>query len=164
MVIANNVAMFGRILQSVSIVMGIGLCTAAFFQLKRYGEMRTMMSSQMSIHTPVMMLLAGIMLLLIPSTLSTFLYSFWGTSSPLRYDGLGSRWSGVDQYMPAVLIFVRVVGVGAFMRGIVLMHRAAGHSGQPGQIAKCLLHMCGGLMCMHILGVVHLLKNILDIT
>ena len=158
-IVANNISMFGSILQTVSIMLGLGLFMGGLFQLKRYGEMRTFMSTQMTIAVPLSMMISGTALLALPTTIATALNAFWSTTSPLNYGGSGYGW---DQYVPAVVMFVRVIGVGSFMRGLLLFSRT-GHQAQPGTLSKAMLHLVGGVLCIHIIGTVDLLKSILDI-
>jgi intracellular multiplication protein IcmC len=160
--IIANFDTIASILETVSILMGIGLFLGGLFLLKKYGETRTYMSHQMSIAGPLVMLIAGVAFLILPTTISTVLFAFWSSSTPEHYSGLGEGW---DQYMPVVLIFVRIIGVGAIMRGILLFSRVGGHHGsQPGTMGKAFIHILGGLLCVHILGTVDLLKNIFDFT
>ena len=161
-IIGHNIVELGSIFQSLSILFGISMCVGGFFKLKRYGESRTMMSQQMSIFGPMTFLFCGIALLLLPHILGTFLDAFWQNTNPLSYGGVG--WQGIDQYIPDVLMFVRVIGVAAFIRGIHHLSKAGGQSGQPGTIGKALIHIFAGVLCLHVLGVVDLLKSFLDVS
>ncbi|MCH9643677.1 MAG: type IV secretion protein IcmC [Gammaproteobacteria bacterium] len=160
-IIGQNIATMGDILQSLSVFFGVCMCIGGFFKLKHYGESRTQMSQQQSLIAPVAFLMCGIGLLILPTVLGTFLNAFWQTSNPLTYGGLS--WDSIDQYIPDVLIFVRVIGVAAFIRGIFHLSRAGGHQGQPGTIGKALMHIGAGILCIHVLGVVELIKSILDL-
>jgi intracellular multiplication protein IcmC len=160
-VLIQNLGIMGNIFQTIAVLMGLGLFMGSIFKLKRYGEMRTMMSHQMTIAAPLMMMLGGIMLLCLPFVLHTALLNFWASNNPMRYVPSGSPW---EQIIPAIVIFVRLIGVGAFMRGIVLFSRAGGEHGQQGMMAKAVLHMLGGLLCVNIVATVHLLKAIIGWT
>lgn len=52
-VMLQNIGQISEILNVVAIVMGIALVLGGIFQLKRYGEMRTQMSQQMSLFGPL---------------------------------------------------------------------------------------------------------------
>ena len=161
-VVITNFQWLAKILQSIGIIMGVALIVGAFFQLKRYGEMRTFMSHQMTLAGPLATMLAGVFMLTLPTTLSTFIYAFWSTSNPMHYEGGTQGW---DAYIPVVIVFVRLIGVGAFMRGVVLMSRVgSSHGSQPGTLPRALLHIIGGILCMHIVGTYDLLENILNLT
>lgn len=160
-VLMHNLGYMAIIFQDVAILMGVGLFMSGVFRLKRYAEMRTFMSHQMTISGPVMMMLGGVLLLTLPTTLRSALFNIWSTSNPLHYNGSNGTWG---QLIPPIIIFVRLIGVGAFMRGIVLFSRAGGEQAQPGTMSKAMLHIVGGILCVHILGTLDLLKEILGIT
>lgn len=157
-VLMRNLGTLAGIVQTVSIIMGLGLAMSGLFRLKRYGEMRTFMSHQMTLASPLLTFLGGIMLLCVPLVVRTGLLSMWGTSNPLRYSGPAE---GFGQLVPPIIMFVRLIGVGAFIRGIVLFSRSGREGAQPGIMGKSMLHILGGMLCIHILGTLDLLKQIL---
>lgn len=154
----NNLGVIADIVQAVSIAMGLGLFMSGLFRLKRYGEMRTFMSYQMTLAWPLLMLIGGIMLLCLPLMIRTALVNIWSTSNPLHYTGPKG---GFEQLIPPIIVLVRLVGVGAFIRGIVLFSRMGREGVPPGTMGKAMLHVLGGLLCVHILGTLDLLKEIL---
>ncbi|OGT26517.1 MAG: hypothetical protein A3I77_06645 [Gammaproteobacteria bacterium RIFCSPLOWO2_02_FULL_42_14] len=159
--LVQNLGILGQILNMVAIAMGVGLLFAGLFQLKRYGEMRTMMSAQLSIAAPLMTILASAMLLSLPTFLDTVLMSTMGYTSPMAYNTSGS---GYSQVVEPILIFVRVIGVGSFIRGIILLSRSGDHQrSQPGMLGKAFTFMIGGVLCIHVQGTLHLLESILGL-
>jgi intracellular multiplication protein IcmC len=70
---------------------------------------------------------------------------------------------GWDQYVPVILMFVRIIGVGAIIRSIILISRSGSSGGQPGTLGKALILFMSGLLLIHIVGVYYLLEQILDI-
>ena len=160
-VVIKNFQSIAQILQDVGVLLGLGLFVSALFQLKRYGEMRTFMSHQMTIAQPLMTMIAGMMMLLLPTMASSFVNMFFGTVNPLAYTGDLMDWQGWDQ---VVIIFVRIIGVGAFIKGISMLARVGGQQGQPGMMGKALMHLIGGVMCIHVIGTLDLLEQILNIS
>lgn len=160
-ILTQNFGIIGTILQDMAIFLGVGMTLAALFQFKKYGEQRTMMSSQHSIAGPLAMLIAGASLLVLPTFIDTALYAFWKNSNPLTYSGDTSGWGSL---VPPILMLVRLVGVGSFIRGIVMISRCGAQQSQPGQLGKAMMHIFAGILCVHILGTLHLLKNILGFT
>ena len=81
----------------------------------------------------------------------------------MRYTGVvgASSW---EQVIPPIVVFVRLIGVGAFMRGIVLFSRVGSEQSQHGAMSKSLLHVIGGVLCVNVVGTLELLKNILGYT
>lgn len=159
--VIGNLKHFSSILEILSIAGGLGLFLAALFEFKRYGEMRTFMSHQMTIARPLSMLLAACMLLILPTMIGTFMLAFWGSANPMVYTPTTD--SGWEPLMPVVIDFVRVVGIFAFMRGIFLISRSGGQGSQPGTLSKAILHMFGGVLCINIVATEHLMKAILPI-
>ena len=160
-ILTQNFGTLAEILQSVAVILGVCMTLAGLFQLKKHGEQRTMMSTQHSLTGPLMMLLAGSMLLILPSFIGAIVLSFFGTTEPGAYSGNVSSYSSL---LPPILMFVRVMGVGAFIRGIVLLSRVGGQHNQPGQLGKALMHILAGVLCVHIMGTVTLLEDLLGLT
>lgn len=160
-ILVANLNLIATIMQTLAILIGLALFVGGMFQLKRYGEMRTMMSAQMSISGPLMMLFSGVAMLCSPLLMGTFLVSFWGPAgvTDLPYDGdTSSSWS---QYIEPVLMMVRLVGVYAFMRGFVMASKTGSGHAQPGTTGKVLIHIFAGILCVHIMGTIQLVESIL---
>lgn len=160
-ILKANLYLIATIMQTLAILIGLALFIGGMFQLKRYGEMRTMMSSQMSIAGPLAMLFSGVAMLCSPLLMGTLLVSFWGPTgvTDLPYDGsTDSSWS---QYIEPVLMLVRLVGVYAFMRGFVMASKIGGGHAQPGTSGKVLIHIFAGILCVHIMGTIQLIESIL---
>ncbi len=160
-VLSQNFTIIADIMETVAVLIGVCLMIGGIFQLKRYGESRTMMSGQHSIAGPLVMLVSGAMLLILPSFIGAAVLALWGTSSPLTYGGDSSGYSSL---VPPILLFVRVIGVGAFIRGIVLLSRTGSQQSQAGSLGKALMHILAGVLCVHILGTIDLLEQILGLT
>lgn len=160
-VLTSNFEIIADIVETVSVLIGLSLVIGGIFQMKRYGESRTMMSGQHSIAGPLMMLVAGAMLLIMPTFVGTAVLALWGTRSPLSYPGGPG---GYDSLVPPILMFVRIIGVGSFVRGIVLMSRTGSQQSQPGALGKALIHILAGVLCVHIMGTIDLLEQLLGLS
>lgn len=162
--LVNNMHWLARLIEIFSVGAGLSIMFGGFFKLKRYGEMRSAQSSQMTLAAPLIMLLSGIMLLMLPLFLKVGLMAFWGASgtSPLAYEG--SSLPGMYQIEYAVVLFTRVLGLGAFVRGVLILSRSGSEGGQPGQKGKAFVHMFAGVLLIHILGTVDLVKQIFGYT
>lgn len=160
-ILTQNLGIIADIMQTLSILIGLSLFIAGLFQFKKYGEMRTMMSSQMSISAPLMTLISGIAMLCSPLIMGTMLVSFWGVTgaTDLPYDGSTS--SGWTQYIQPVLMLVRLVGVYAFMRGFVMAAKTGSGHASPGTTGKVFVHIFAGILCVHIMGTIQLIESIL---
>ncbi len=161
MILSQNFEYLARILQVIAIAIGLALFLGAFFKLKKYGEQRTMMSMQMTMAGPLLMIISGSALLILPTFIGTALLALWGNSNPLQYSG---DTTGLGAFIPPILMFVRVIGVGSFIRGLVLLARSGDHQGQQGTMGKALIHILAGILCVNIVGTVDLLEALLGFT
>ncbi len=162
-ILIANLNIIADIMQTLAVLIGLTLFVGGMFQLKRYGEMRTMMSSQMSIAGPLMTIISGVAMLCAPLMIGTALVSFWGVggANDLPYDGdVTTSWT---QYIKPVLMLVRIVGVYALMRGFVMAAKTGSGHAPPGTIGKCLVHIFAGILCVHIVGTVQLIGSIIGI-
>lgn len=157
-ILTYNFNIIAEILVSISLLIGVGMTLGGIFQLKKHAEQRGGAAGGGSVVGPLVMLVCGGALCVLPSLLGTALLAFWGTSSPLVYQGGPS---GYDQLMPPVIMFVRIVGVGSFIRGIVLLSKSGGQHSQPGTFGKAIVHIFAGVLLIHILGTIDLLKQIM---
>lgn len=158
--LTSNFNIIAEIMTSISLLMGVGFTLGGIFQLKKHAEQRSMMASH-SIAGPIMLLVSGAILCILPAFMGSILLAFWGTSSPLSYSGGPS---GYNVLIPPILIFIRIIGVGAFIRGVVLLSKTGGQQSQPGTLGKALVHLLAGVLLVHILGTIDLLKSILGIS
>ena len=142
----RHIEMIGSILQTVAVLIGVVLVAGAIFQFKKYGESRTMMSGQHSLAGPLMMMVAGSALLSLPLVIKMTLLAFMGSASPLSYE----TYAGYS--IEPAIVFIRVVGIGSFIRGIVLLSRTGHQQGQPGNVTKALIHILAGALCIHVIG------------
>lgn len=162
-VMLHNLGTLANILNVVAILMGLGMCLGGLFKLKRYGEMRTFMSHQMTIWAPLVMIIGGVLLLLLPYTITTSLLAFFGPGQTLPISYHGATTHDIDVYIPVVNAFIRLIGVGAIIRACVLFSRTGQTGGQPGTVGKAALHLFGGILCVHIMGTVELVKYLFDL-
>lgn len=153
--IIHNLETLGGILQAIAIGIGVGLVLSGFFKLMRYGQMRSFMSQQMSLMGPMALIVSGVFMLSIPTTIHLFLSTVWTNTNPIRYQSSGASW---DEIFVAIKMFVRVLGVIAIMRGILLLSRL-GSQGQPGTAGKAGMYIFGGILSVHIQGTIDIIKS-----
>lgn len=159
-ILSHNFQIMGVMLQSISVVMGVCFTLGGLFQLKKVGD-KHMGGGQMSAAGPLMMLLCGAIFMILPSFLGAFGLAIFQSKFDLGYDSSGG---GLDSLIPPILMFVRLIGVGSFMRGVVLIARSNGHHSQPGTLAKAIIHMISGILCLHITATLSVIENILGLT
>lgn len=159
-ILSSNFIIMSYILQKVAVVIGVFLTFAGIMQFKKYGEQRSMMTTQMSAAGPALLVICGAALMLLPSVIGAALIAVWGNNSPLSYEGGPT---GYHSLVPAIVILVRVVGVGSFIRGIVMLSKTGSQQSQPGTAGKAFMHILAGVMCIHILGTIGVVENILGL-
>ncbi len=162
-VMMENIGILARITQAIAIIMGLGLVIGGILKLKHYGEMRSMMSHNASVASSLAMLFGGVVLLMIPTMLSTALLAFWGTTNPLPFPTTGDP--NVDAIMNTIIMFVRFLGVVSFIRGVLLLSKLGREGGQQhGGLGKGLIFIGAGVLCIHIVGAAQLIESILGFT
>lgn len=152
----NNLVRVGQIVNIISIGMGVFFILVGFFKLKRYGEMRTFMSQQMTILAPMLYLLVGSLLLYLPTTLHLFASMVWTNTNPMQ----PNPDRGAFYFINAMYVFIRLLGVIGIIRGLAGL-ASAGGQGQPGKITKSFLFILGGIMSLHITGTINIIKSLM---
>ena len=157
--LTQNLTIVAKIIETVAVFLGWLLFFVSIYKFKRYGEMRTMMSMHMNIMGPVSVLVASALLLLFPQFVSTLVVTVWGVGNqnPLPYRGPTDDWG---MFIKPVLMFLRILGIISIIRGVILLSRLGESQSQPGQGGKAAMHLVGGLLSVHIMYTIELLKNI----
>ena len=141
-------------------ILGLLLVLKGVYKLREYGEMRTSMSSQTNLWAAIITLVMGSMLIFFVSSYQIGLTTLFGDNwqDTLSYpSGTGST----DALVSSVVLIMQVIGVIAFIRGILLLNSAGGHNAQPGSIGKGLTFIIGGLLAINIYGTWEMLVNTL---
>jgi intracellular multiplication protein IcmC len=146
-------------------VMGISFIIKGIYDLKVYGESRTMMSGNTNLKGPLFTLLAGIMCIFSPSAFTVFMESTFGYSSVLAYDQFPTS-SGESLSASAIVVLqiIQVIGVYAFVRGWALLARSASSQGAHGLFGKGLAHVVGGVFAINIVGTFNVIAATFGIT
>ncbi|HSW71433.1 MAG TPA: hypothetical protein VLH77_05585 [Gammaproteobacteria bacterium] len=144
-----------RLVTAVSYVMGMFFVVAAIMGMKHFGEMRTMMSQEHGVTGPVVEFLVGAALLYLPSTIRTSLSTFWVSTNPYAYLTVAP-----DQYTTftnACYSIVQLVGVIAFIRGLLILKKVGGGKSQE-TFGKAMAHLGGGILCINLYGAIQMLQ------
>lgn len=154
----SNLGPVYQLVVAISYVMGIYFIVDAIFRLKKYGQQRTMMSSQASMAKPVILFIIGLGLLYFPSFVNISVRSIWVNSSSnsvLWWGGAGSTWNA---FVKPLIDVVRLFGLIAVVRGLVILTRIAAESTQPGTAGKGLMHIIAGTLAINILGTINIIR------
>ncbi len=162
--IASNIPELNALVTGLAYVAGMYFCLRGVYQLKEYGELRTMMSSQTSIMKPTITLLIAGVLLYLPSMYHIGLQTVFGQAdpSPLAYSSENpASWDGIE----AVIVqIVQFVGLIAFVRGWFIMSGLSGGHAPHGTFGKGMTHIVGGILAMNIIGFVHVMESTIGMT
>lgn len=146
-------------------VMGFFFTYKGLVELKKFGEQRTMMGGEHHLTGPLIYLFVGAMLIYLPSSVYTGLYTIWGEGyTPYAYDTESGDAFSIMQ--DTVYLIVQLVGVISFMRGLVLLtHMGSGQGGgQPGTFGRALAHIIAGILCINLNAFVTMLSATLGIS
>lgn len=148
-------------LAGVSRLMGIWFVSLSVYKLKAYGRMTAFMSQNTSVLRPLAYLMIGAILWFLPDTLDLSMETLWGYgwgSEVKAYATIqgGDAW---EEAITPIVVLLRVVGLGAFLRGWTLLARSTNEGAQPGQFGKGATHIIGGVLAMNAVGTVEILKN-----
>lgn len=144
---------------------GIVMVFKGLYDLKQYGESRTMMSGQRDIKAPLFELMVGTLCIYSPTAFSSVMMSTFGYSSVLAYNDLStSSGEALSPSAEVILQIIQVMGVFAFVRGWVLLARSASGAGQHGVFAKGLAHVFGGVFAINIVGTCNVIAATFGIT
>lgn len=145
-------------------VMGVAFGVKGLYDLKVYGESRTMMSGSANLKSPLMHLFISMMFIYFPSAFEVVMNTTFGYSSVLAYDQFPS---GTSLSMSAIVVLqvIQVMGIFAFVRGWVMLARSSsGQGGGHGLFGRGLLHVVGGVFAMNIVGTCDVIANTFGIS
>jgi intracellular multiplication protein IcmC len=154
----RNLGPLYHLIVAISYVLGIWFIADSIFKLKKYGQQRTMMSTNASMAKPIILMALGLSLLYLPSFVNISIESLWAygsSDSPLRYPIELSAWSG---FINPLIDSIRLFGLIAVVRGLVLLTRLANESTQPGSVGKGIMHIAAGTLAINIIGTINVIK------
>lgn len=150
-----------RLVTAIAYVMGMTFIILGVMKLKHAGEMRTMMSHEHSIKGPIIFLVVGAMLIYLPTTVQMGLNTFWTQPNPYGYITEKDQWS---QFVNACYSIIQLIGVIAFIRGLILLSQLSGQGGHQGALGKGLTHIIGGLFLINIYQFIQVVLVTLGVT
>jgi intracellular multiplication protein IcmC len=159
--LTNTFRKIASISSDLSILFGAFMFVGGLYQLKRYGEARTMMSGQLTFSKPLMPILCGTLLMSFPTALGALMGAFWGSSwsSPLAYQVQ----SDYDVMVPAMLALIRLLGIICFFRAILSAVTAVGPHAQPGSKSKVGVLLFAGILLVNVSGTYDLVRSFFEL-
>lgn len=146
-------------------LMGVSFAARAVWQMRQYGELRSMMSTQTNLKGIIILFVVAAVFMYLPEAFAVIMQSSFGYSSPqsaLSYSGPSVGGLSAEG-MTAVIQLVQFTGLVAFVRGWLLIVKSA----QPGQqtsISKGITHIIGGVLTINIVGTEQVIAATLGFT
>ncbi len=146
-----------RLVTAFGYVAGMYLIFKGLLELKKYGESRTMMSQHHELKIPLGFIIAGTLLLYLPSTVYTGTQTVFAETNPIAYTpDQTNDWTNVIQ---AAYLVIQFLGTIAFIRGLIILSNL-GHA-QQGTVGKGFAHILGGILCINLYQFVQIIKGTL---
>ena len=151
-----------RAATAVVYVLGFVVVLKAMYDLKAYGELRTMMMGNTDLRGPVVKLLMGACLVYLPTALDISLGTVFSIdrANILAYNPPED--TQATQAMFVVINIVRFIGLISFVRGLLIMSKIDKQSGAS--FGKGVTHILGGVMAVNIVGTMNILANTFGIS
>lgn len=165
--IANDIIPLQNLISGLAYLIGVTFIVKALYSLKVYGEARSMMSSNASVKEPLIYILIGALLIYTPTAVEIIMNTTFGYSTILSYAPIGGdSWFATifgseTEVQKPIIIIIQIIGLYAFVRGWVLIARAASQGQPPGGTGKGLVHVFGGILAMNIVGTIQIINNTL---
>ncbi|HSW94233.1 MAG TPA: hypothetical protein VLJ15_07785 [Gammaproteobacteria bacterium] len=150
-----------RLVTALAYVMGFFFIVKGLMDLKQFGESRSMMSQEHSLSKPLLAIFVGTLLIYLPASVQTGLNTFWTSPNPYGY--LPSSEDNWTDLYSAVFMVIQLIGVIAFIRGLVMLTRVAGH-GQPDTFSRAMAHIIAGILCINLYQFLQAIFETLGIT
>lgn len=161
--ITNEFPNIYRLVTATAYIMGIAFIFRGVYQLKVYGDLRTMMSVQTNFRASMMLLLAGTALLYAPTAFKSMLLSTFATTTvtdPMGYGPARGMWGPLASQ--AVLRFIQLIGTISFIRGWAQLTHVSNPNGRS-TMGKAITHIIAGLLAVNIEGTREMLQASLGI-
>lgn len=158
--LAKQLQGFWVLLYALSYLLGIYFCIAGIFAMKEYGMRTTFMQVQKGMLPSLFKFFIGILFIYLPTSMDAMMTTFFGLSvsdSFKKWPSTSINASWNDIFQP-LLVLVRVVGLGALMRGLALLTKVGQQNTQPNTLSKAMIHIVGGVFCINIVGTIDMLK------
>jgi intracellular multiplication protein IcmC len=149
---------FYRLITASAYILGVAFIFRGVYQLKVYGDLRTMMSVQTNFKATMMLFFAGAALLYAPTAFKSMLLSTFATTSmsdPMSYQPSGGILSPLAS--SAVLRFIQLIGTISFIRGWVHLAHSSNPNGRS-TLGKAVTHILAGLLAINIEGTRQILQ------
>lgn len=147
-----------RLITALAYLMGIAFIFRGVYQLKVYGDLRTMMSVQTNFKATMMVFFAGTALLYAPTAFKSMMLTTFATTDvtdPMGYGQVHNLSTLLASH--AVLLFVQLIGTISFIKGWVSLTHVSNPNGRS-SMGKAVTHIVAGLLAINIEGTKQILQ------
>ena len=162
--IANSLLPVQSLITGGAYLMGIAFAMKALVTLKQHGGQQASQASGSSIKEPMIYFIVAGMMIYFPTGFDVLMNTTFGYSTVLSYSDMStsSSWfDGNSQVGEALTVIIHTLGVYAFVKGWILIARAASSGQPPGGTGKGLTHVFGGILAVNIVGTLEMISNTL---
>lgn len=139
---------------------GIMVLLSGMLKLKKYGQMTVFMMSHAELVGPLSRILVGTLLIYTPYAIDTVLGTLWQDATVSDIQGYpASTSTGSASLMGPVFTIIQVIGLIAFIRGMLKLTKAGEQGTQPGTIPSAFMLVFGGVMCMNIVETLNTVRS-----
>lgn len=164
--LALSLGQVWQMLTGACFIFGIMIFLSGMFKLKKYGQMTVFMMSHAELFGPLSRIIIGTLLINTQYALNTVLSTVWNTGQGSTIDQIQSyqvSMSGNDAMMYPVFLIIQVIGLVAFIRGMLKLTKAGEQGAQPGTIPMAIMLVFGGVMCINIVGTINMVRTTLGL-
>ena len=157
---AMTVPQLMHLVTAFAYIAGIVFIIKGIIELKRFGEARTMMSSEKGIAGPITFVIVGTLLLYLPSAVQIGTSTFWTSATPFSYViNPDDPWQAI---IHAAYLIVQLTGTIAFIRGLILL-TSISERGQQGTFGRAMAYIIAGILCINIYPFIQVINNTLSL-
>ncbi len=146
-------------------LIGISFAVKALYSLKALGEAKSHHSANSTVKDPLIYMFVAGMFIYFPTGFQVLMNSTFGYSQVLAYTpvttggtAMMALFGTTSDFGATLALFIQVIGVIAFVRGWVLVARAASTGQPPGGTGQGLMHVFGGILAMNIIGTLQVIN------
>lgn len=167
--LANSLLPVEKLVIGAAYLIGLVFAVKALFLLKAHADSRSQ-SGQGGLKEPLVYFFVAGMLIYFPSAFEMLMNTTFGYSNVLAYAPMDSQSTLINALFgpnnalgSSLAIIIQVIGVFAFVKGWLMIAKAASgaQSSGAGGTGKGLMHVFGGILAMNIIGTLQVVSNTL---
>lgn len=150
----NSLNQIWTMLIATCYLVGFSLTVASIYKLKKFGERTAFMHNSKGLLAPSAAFFIGMCLMYAPTFLKNLNQTIFAYPDPLNTLSWQQSHAGIDwaDALAPMIGTIQVIGLIAFIRGMLLITKSTGEQPQPGAVSKGFIHVVGGVLAINITG------------